>query len=583
MNNPEPIPRILIVDDAENVRLFFAHFLSQEGYLVETAPDYESALQVMDSKKIDLIYADIILGGPSGLEILKKNKGRSWYCPLILITGEPRLETAIEAVRQGAFDYLSKPINKNTLWKATKQALEYKNLVDEKYFLQLETDKYRRNLESIFESVKDAIVTVDSQKRVIEANEAIYRLCEVTPAELFGQSFPETLKKCSQACKYAIEDVLHRKKRVDEYRVECRHEGRPDKVVILNCSPWNDPLGNFVGAVLVIRDITRLANLEDKLMSRMQYDDLIGQSRKMQKVYETLDFLKKVDSNVLITGESGTGKGVAAKILHDSGLRSDKPFVTVNCSTLSQNLLESELFGHVKGAFTGAVQDKIGRFQMADQGTIFLDEIGDIPPNMQLKLLSFLDSYEFQRVGESQTTKVDVRIIAATNQDLLSKVESGEFRQDLYFRLKVVEMQMPPLRERREDIPLLTEYFRNYFNFKFKRQIEAMSAQVVHHFKQYPWPGNVRELRHAIEHSFVVCKGSTIRSECLPAEIVNNYNGPLFGSNNGLKKKNNKDSEYAQLLKALKECGWNKAKAARFLGVSRQTIYRKIKNFGIFL
>jgi transcriptional regulator with GAF, ATPase, and Fis domain len=280
-----------------------------------------------------------------------------------------------------------------------------------------------------------------------------------------------------------------------------------------------DQEGRFTGALLVIRDITLLRDLERELRERHLFQNMIGKSKRMQDIYRLLEDLSNLETTVLITGESGTGKELVAKALHYSGQRAFNPFVTVNCSALTESLLESELFGHVKGAFTGAIHDKQGRFQAADQGTILLDEIGDISPLIQLKLLRVLQEKVFERVGESNPQKVDVRIIASTNKDLKEKVRKGEFREDLYYRLKVVEVSMPPLRERLEDIPLLVDHFREMFNKRFQKEIDGLSNEVLNKFMSYHWPGNVRELEHVIEHAFVLCRGRVITLEHIPSEV----------------------------------------------------------------
>ena len=274
-----------------------------------------------------------------------------------------------------------------------------------------------------------------------------------------------------------------------------------------------------MGAVLVIRDITLLRDLERELRERHQFQNIIGRSKKMQDTYRLLEDLANLETTVLITGESGTGKELVARALHYSGQRAFKPFVTVSCSALAESLLESELFGHVRGAFTGAIRDKQGRFQAANGGTILLDEIGDISPLIQLKLLRVLQEKEIERVGESTPQKVDVRVIACTNKDLKEKVRRGEFRQDLYYRLKVVEVSLPPLRDRLEDLPLLVDHFCHSFNERFKKNIEGISNEVLGKFMDYPWPGNVRELEHVMEHAFVLCHGGVITLEHLPSEI----------------------------------------------------------------
>jgi transcriptional regulator with PAS, ATPase and Fis domain len=249
--------------------------------------------------------------------------------------------------------------------------------------------------------------------------------------------------------------------------------------------------------------------------------------------------------------------------------------ITVNCSALSENLLESELFGHIKGAFTGALKNKVGRFQAADKGTIFLDEVGDISHTIQLKLLRVLQEKELERVGDSLSIKVDVRIITSTNQPLRKKVEAGEFREDLYYRLKVVEVILPPLRERREDIPLLVEHFRDTFNKRFGKEIEGVTDEVINSLMQYPWPGNVREMEHAIEHAFVLCHEKNITLKHIPSEIRD------YNSINKNENQLDISDEVKKILQTLEQTEWNKAKTARLLGISRQTLYRKIRENNI--
>jgi transcriptional regulator with PAS, ATPase and Fis domain len=335
-----------------------------------------------------------------------------------------------------------------------------------------------------------------------------------------------------------------------------------------------DQEGKFTGALLVIRDITLLRDLERELRERHWFQNMIGKNKRMQDIYRLLEDLANIETTVLITGESGTGKELVAKALHYSGQRAFNPFITVNCSALTESLLESELFGHVKGAFTGAIHDKQGRFQAADQGTILLDEIGDISPLIQLKLLRVLQEKVFERVGESNPQKVNVRIIACTNKDLKEKVRKGEFREDLYYRLKVVEVSIPPLRDRLEDIPLLVNHFCDIFNKRFQKEIDGLSNEVLNKVMSYHWPGNVRELEHVIEHAFVLCHGRVITLEHIPSEVRDCGNSDKI-----MRQKNYvKDSIGAQeILRALNETGGNKAKAARLLGISRPTLYRKNK------
>jgi len=309
------------------------------------------------------------------------------------------------------------------------------------------------------------------------------------------------------------------------------------------------------------------------LRERQHFQKLLGKSNKMQDIYEYLNSLADLDTIVLVTGKSGTGKSLIAQSLHYSGNRAQKPIIVVNCSALPESLLESELFGHVKGSFTGAIRDTVGRFELASGGTIVLDEIGDISPRIQLKLLKILEEKEFEKVGDSVPIKTNARVIACTNQDLKEKVRLGEFREDLYYRLKVFEVKVPSLEDRMEDIPLLVEHFLNFFNAKFSKNIRELSQEVMEIFMRYTWPGNIRELKHCIEHAFILCRGPILCLEHLPAEIR------LQHESKQRVEKRNTTEERGRILMVLKETYWNKAVAARLLGIDRSTLYRKIYKY----
>jgi PAS domain S-box-containing protein len=560
--------KILVIDDEEGIRFTFQSFLSKEGHEVVTAEDYDAALKALSLNEFDLIFADIILGKYTGIDILREIKNRNLRCPVIMITGQPDIETAAQSVRLGAFDYVAKPVVKEALLRLTNLALGHKALADEK-------EKYRRNLEAIFRSVTDAIVTVDNEMRVIEANDATRSICGIDPKEISGKKIGDCLSWCNKSCIKVLMDTLKGNKTIKEYRVECGQQNRPRQVVVLSSSPLVDSDNRSLGAVLVIRDITRLNALEQELKERYQFHNIIGKSGKMQGVYRLLENLADSETTVLIDGESGTGKELAAEALHYSGVRTSKPLVKVNCSALAENLLESELFGHVKGAFTGAIKDKEGRFEAANHGTIFLDEIGDLSPGLQVKFLRVLQEKEFERVGDITPIKVDVRVIAATNQDLREKVRRGEFREDLYYRLKVVKVSLPPLRERPEDIPLLVDHFCKSYNKKLKKNIRGVSDQVLRTFMYYPWPGNVRELMHAIEHAYILGQDPAITVDDLPSEIRD------YSKSKIPVPKDKSTLQPDDIIQALEKTDWNKAKASRLLGVSRQTLYRKIEDYKI--
>ncbi|MBI5894500.1 MAG: sigma 54-interacting transcriptional regulator, partial [Desulfobacterales bacterium] len=439
-------------------------------------------------------------------------------------------------------------------------------------------NEHRSRLEAIFGSVKDAIITVDPERLVIEANKSTETICGIAVKNLIGKPFSQCPTLCNQACHEVLRQTLEKKIAIKDHLLECDHQHRLHQVVSVSSSPLLDPKGEFVGAVMVIRDITLLRDLKRELRQRNQFQNIIGRNKTMQDIYHLLEDLANLNTTVLVTGESGTGKELVARALHFSGNRGFKPFIAVNCSALAESLLESELFGHVKGAFTGAVQDKQGRFQAADGGTILLDEIGDISPAMQMKLLRVLQEKEFERVGESIPRKVDVRVIACTNKDLKEKVRLGQFREDLYYRLKVVEVALPPLRERMEDLPLLVEHFLRSFNERFKKNVEGISSEALSVFMDYAWPGNVRELEHVMEHAFVLCHGGAITLKHLPTDIRNReYFSPIPRP----KTLGAKSMNAQEIVEALERTDGNKAKAARLLGIGRRTIYRKIDEYQI--
>ncbi len=555
--------RILIIDDEENIRFTFESFLSDEGYDITTAKNYNEAVAMISQYDFDLIFADIILGGKTGIDILREVKWRNLNSPVVMITGAPDINTAMEALRLGAFDYVSKPVRQETLIHITKIALLHKELLDEK-------EKYRLNLEAIFKSVKDGIVTVDKELSVLEINEAARGICDLS-RDAIGKPLGFLQKHCNGQCLEAVKKTIKEKRPEEIRRIECKRNRRQQQVV--NVTTY--PLLDNKGAVLVVRDETHLADLERDMRERLQMYNIVGKSEKMQMIYSLIEDLADIQTTVLITGESGTGKELVAEELHYKGGRRQKPFIRVNCTALSESLLESELFGHVKGAFTGAIQDRVGRFQKADGGTIFLDEIGDISPRMQLQLLRVLQEREFERVGDSTPIKVDVRVVAATNQNIQEKIKQGQFREDLYYRLKVVEINLPPLRERKEDIPLLVKHFINKFNKKLNKEIEAISSDVQKVFMDYPWPGNVRELEHTMEHAFILCRQKTITVNHLPQTFKE------FAGTKKLPCENMKDNESQAILQTLRRTGWNKVMAAHLLGISRRSIYRKIKEYKI--
>ncbi len=562
-------PKILVVDDEEALRYTIETFLLREGYEVDAAGTYNESLDKLSGMDFDLILTDIMLGTGTGIDILREVKKRNLSCPVILITGYPNIETATDAVREGAYDYIIKPAKKEVILSKVEMALRHKAVIDE-------NRKYQSNLDAIFRSVKDAIVTVDEELIVLETNDAVKGTCGFSPEEIKGKPFKTLQLHCRGECYDAMVETIKTKNPVEIHHLECKRRQRPDGVVNVSTFPLRNPQGDAYGCVMVLKDETRLAGLESDLHERVQFHNIIGSDRKMQNLYSLIENLSNVQTTVLISGESGTGTGkeLVAEALHYHGDRRANPLVKVNCAALSDELLESELFGHVKGAFTGAITDRVGRFQKADGGTIFLDEIGEISNKLQLRLLRVLQESEFERVGNSSPIKVDVRVVAATNKELHKMVRSGNFREDLFFRLNVMQLVLPPLRGRRKDIPALMDYFLKRFNKKLNKNITAISEDVQRIFMSYPWPGNIRELQNTLEFAVVLCHNSTITIKDLPPEFTDSNKAIL---DPGDKNANERQS----IIHALEKTGWNKAKAARLLGIDRKTIYTKITKYNI--
>lgn len=604
MNQNEVIDkkaRILIVDDEASIRLTFEMFLAREGYgPITTAATIDEALSAIQSQNFDLIISDIVLEGARGTDLLRKIRKTGIECPVVMITGFPNLDSASEAVRYGAFDYISKPVNKETLLRFVRQALLHWELEKEKTQLQKENERYKRYLEAILSSVRDAIITIDNGMNIIQINNTAKSWLG------FNEANPPTNittlpAEMGRTCLQDALQVLRDRREVREHQVECRKSDGNIRIISLNASPLQDEHDEFSGVVIVARDIT-LPEPSEKSGSRNHFHSYVDSSQAMQNVYKLIENVGQVDTAVLITGESGTGKELAAEALHAESPRRDLPLIKVDCAAIPEDLLESELFGHKKGAFTGADRDRPGRLIQADHGTLFLDEIGDISPRMQLRLLRFLQEKTFTPVGQDSPIKVDVRVIAATNVNLIDKVRDGKFREDLYYRLKVMEINLPPLRARTDGIPILVHHFLSLFREQLKRNINGISDQAMIALVGYPWPGNVRELRHVIERACVLCEGTTISLEHFPDEIR---------SPQPLPQKNTAElqpeplpntlqdsaqfitpltsttayphyiSEKDELIDALKRARGNKSKAARILSIDRSTLYRKMQRQGL--
>ncbi len=442
--------KLLIVDDEEIVRQSLKAWFLEDGYDIDSAEDAESALRIYEKQKYDLILLDIKMPGMSGMDLLIKLKENDPDAIIILITAYASVSSAVKALKNGAYDYITKPIDPDELSHLVKNALNKKNLKDEN--IQLKT--------SI--------------------------------------------------------DVI------------------------------------------------------------IKPDNLIGESPQMKEVYSLINTVSQTDTTVLILGDSGTGKELVAKAIHLNSKRKYFPLVTVNCGALPETILESELFGHEKGAFTGAHYKRKGKFEMSNGGTIFLDEIGTISQKVQIELLRVIETKEFMRVGGSEIVKSDFRIIAATNENLQNLVSSGQFREDLYYRLNVFNIQLPPLRERGDDIILLANYFLNKYSMAMNKKINSFDKKALKFMKEYYWPGNVRELENAIERAVVICHKDTITLDDLPFKVLQNKKKEEV-----IEERSLEAIERKHIERILVDNNWNISKSADELQIDRVTLYNKIKKYGL--
>ncbi len=444
---------ILIVDDEKNTRDGLAKFLKTKDYECLVAENGKKALELLDNQLVDLMITDLRMPSLGGMDLIREAKKRYEDLQIIVLTAYGSVESAVEAVKNGANDFLEKPINLDKLDLTIKNVLSFKDLREENIQLKHQLDKH------------------------------------------YGLS------------------------------------------------------------------------------------NIIGNSSAMKKVFEIITQVAPTRATVLIQGESGTGKELVAKAIHQMSNRKNQKLVTVHCASLSETLLESELFGHEKGAFTGATEQRIGRFEQADKGTFFLDEISEISPAVQVKLLRVIQEQSFERVGGNKNLKVDIRLIAATNKDLETEVNMGNFREDLFYRLSVVTINLPPLREREEDIPLLLNFYLREFaeeNNKWPMEFQPDALKLL---QNYNWPGNIRELRNLIENIVVLAKTNLISVDTLPEKIVNfQKNMEILEPKPGI---NIKENEKNLIIKALKQSDGNRTKAAESLGLSRRTLYRKLTQYGI--
>ncbi len=473
----------------------------------------------------------------------------------------------------------------------------------------MNTPKIRNYWKRIINTMNDGLMLIGPDGNIIMVNQSFERLTGYTSEEIIGRHC--TILECD-ACERVIQDdgkslcALFQPGKKDIKRCHCLIRKKDGELLsaLKNASVLKDDDGTAVGVVETIADLSELHKLEeevDRLTRQIDYGEgfhgIIGKSTVMQKVFNLLEKSAKSDAPVIIYGESGSGKELAAQAIHELGPRRKAPFIQFNCAALNESLIESELFGHAKGAFTGAYRHHMGRFEAANSGDIFLDEIGDVPPSIQVKLLRVLEAQQIERVGDHSPIAVDVRIIMATNQNLEALVGEKKFREDLFFRINVIPIYLPPLRERKEDIPLLVSAFIDTICNKTGKRITGLSKTAMQLFMEYSWPGNVRELKSALDYAFIVTEGRIIQPDDLPVnlrEAVASHapttvmNGGSAAAGAGWPVKSLVDAgrepaEKVALISALRQTGGNQTQAARLLGINRVTVWNRMRKYGINL
>jgi PAS domain S-box-containing protein len=431
----------------------------------------------------------------------------------------------------------------------------------------------------ILNSIADGVFTTDNDGKITFMNKAGQEITGFSSKEAVGRYCFDVFRAdiCQSRC--ALKETLKTKKEIIDLPATILKKGGQKVPISISTAVLKNERGQIIGGVETFRDLSVIEELKKELFEKYTLGDIISKNYLIHDIFSILPNIAESDSTVLIQGASGTGKELFAKAIHNLSRRKEKPFIKVNCGALPDTLLESELFGYIKGAFTDAKKDKPGRFALANEGTIFLDEVGDMSPSLQVKLLRVLQEREYEPLGSISPRKTDVRIIAATNKDISKLVNEGKFRDDLFYRLNVVKIDLPSLSQRREDIPLLVDAFIQKFNAKMGKQIVGVSDQALRLMLKHDYPGNVRELENIIEHAFVLCKGDRIDLDCLPKELIEGQEE--MPPSPPLKEETLFRRAEAEIVEqTLKKYGGNRAKTAQALGIDRTTLWRKMKKYG---
>jgi len=443
--------------------------------------------------------------------------------------------------------------------------------------------------EALLETVPCAVFIVDTNKQIVFWNKSAAALTKFSSEEMVGENCLKLhLNICTTKDESVLESFCPLRSGGEGGEIECNIRQKDGVLVpvIRRSKAVYDDKGQLIGAIEALVDVSlikrarsEIRNLKREIAQSGKFGELVGSSQEMRKLYDMIMMVAGTDANIVIEGDTGTGKELVARTIHAESSRSDNIFLAINCGAVPESLLEAELFGHKKGAFTGAVADRAGCFETASGGTLFLDEIAEMPLASQVKLLRVLQESEITRVGDNLPFSVDVRVIAATNKNLSQQVKIGQFREDLYYRLNVVNLVVPPLRKRKDDIADLVAHFIKRFNRNYHKEIEGCSPQVLDLLVNYDWPGNIRQLEHAMEHAFVVTAGDkkAITIESLPLEIAKHKQTWIIDTSN----ESDSIDEKTKISNALAQANGNKAETARILGITRAGLYKKIKRLGL--
>jgi len=433
-------------------------------------------------------------------------------------------------------------------------------------------------LELLFDNTSDGVFAIDSERRIIAFNRAAERTLGFTRAEVIGRPCHEVIRSsiCRESC--AMTCSLESGEPVVNLPVVL-HDARDRRVpATLSSSVLRDHDGRVIGSVGTFRDLTLVKDLLRTVEPYHPFAGIVSDDPQMTHIFDILPTIAGSESSVLVHGETGTGKNLIARAIHNLSPRSEHPFITINCGALPETLLESELFGYRAGAFTGATRDRPGRMAVAEKGTVFLDEIGDMSASMQVKLLRFLQDHVYERLGDTRTIMADVRVVAATNHSLAQLVEDGRFRRDLFYRINVLDIELPPLRERRRDIPLLAHFFLERLSLNRGKYLEDFSPAALDILMKHDYPGNIRELENIVEHAYVLCPGPIIEPEHLPEHFHRRS-----GQSSAATPRLFADLEGQFILEVLERHQWNRQEAARDLGIHKTTLLRKIRKLGLKL